>query len=354
MRANALKDWWEDTGGDVLISQPLETSSKLYKLGSNFYNFIQRHYPGFHYFYFNFLEIANFHRKKKRILGAHHWLKEIINFKPKIVLSVHAHLNHGYFELLRENLPYPFKFIVYCGELADGAGYSRHWINSDTDYFFGPFRETCNAAIKRNMPQDKTFVVGPLLRKAFYAKSYLPHKDKIFKKYNINLNIPFVLLGTGANGVNRHLEILSSLKKNPPKFQVIALCGKNWKVFKKIKAFREKLGFNVVPLMTINDQEMAIFLRETKCFFSRPGAGSTTEAIVCGAPVIFDISRGIMPQEQNNLNFWRLHANQTICTNKPRMLSKLIGSSAPRVNFEIDSSPKVLLDKLDQICLEND
>ena len=34
-------------------------------------------------------------------------------------------------------------------------------------------------------------------------------------------------------------------------------------------------------------------------------AGMTTEAIACGTPVVFDLSRGMMPQESNNLNFWK-------------------------------------------------
>ena len=38
MRANALKDWWRDTGGNAIVSHPLETTSNLYKFGSNFYN----------------------------------------------------------------------------------------------------------------------------------------------------------------------------------------------------------------------------------------------------------------------------------------------------------------------------
>ena len=102
MRANALKYWWEQNGGSAKISQPLESSFILYRMGSNFYNFIQKIYPAFHFIYFNFLEIASLHRYKMFILGTTSWFEEIGRFKPDIVVSVHAHLNHGYFELLKE------------------------------------------------------------------------------------------------------------------------------------------------------------------------------------------------------------------------------------------------------------
>ena len=51
---------------------------------------------------------------------------------------------------------------------------------------------------------------------------------------------------------------------------------------------------------------MVFFLKVCDFFFTRPGAGSTTEAVACGTPIIFDVSGGIMPQEKNNLNFGKI------------------------------------------------
>lgn len=350
MRANALKHWWEDNGGKAIVSQPLETTSNLYKFGSNFYNFIQRYYPALHLFYFHFLEIASFHRNKRTIIGAGPWLQEIKEFNPKLVLSVHAHLNHGYFDLLCDKLGNSFKFAIYCGELADSSGFSRHWINPRADCFLGPFDETCKAAILKKMPPNKTFTVGPLLRKAFYRKSDDDFKNIIFSKYKIHPDVPIFLLGTGANGVNRHVDILSSLNNHPKKFQVIALCGANLKIFSKIQEMKGHLKFNVIPLKTIGDQEMALFLREAKFLFARPGAGTTTEALICGTPMIFDVSRGIMPQEFNNLNFWNLHSTQILCLKKPRNILKFLSKPIPKIKIEMGSYPKVLIDHLNLLC----
>ena len=353
MRANALKYWWEQQGGRAKVSQPLESSVGLNRMGSNFYNLIQKYYPAFHFIYFNFLEIASLHRKKSLILGKKPGFEEIGNFKPNLGLSVHAHLNHGYFELLKDRFPDGFKFAIYCGELADGIGFSRHWINPNTDIFFGPFEETCTAAIERGLPREKTAVVGPLLRKAFFQEISEEEKKVILNKYGISLDIPIILLGTGANGVNRHIDVLNSLTKYNSIFQVIALCGNNSKIFDKIRRIKNLFNFKVVPLKVLDDQEMTLFLKEAKFLFARPGAGTTTEAIVCGTPIIFDVSRGVMPQEVNNLNFWKDRALSCVLCRNPKNIHQLIKPSLPKIKIELESSPKVLLKRLSQLCLDS-
>ena len=352
MRAYALKYWWEKQGGRAKVSHPLESSFALYRMGSNFYNLIQKYFPAFHYFYFNFLEIASLHRNKSLILGKKSWFDEIGDFKPNLVLSVHAHLNHGYYELLQDRFSNRLKFAIYCGELADGIGFSRHWINPKADIFFGPFEETCSGAIDRGMPQKKTLVVGPLLRKAFYQELTEQEKKEILEKYEISLDVPIILLGTGANGVNRHLEILQSLRKYKSTFQVIALCGNNNKIFDKIQKVKKLFKFQVSPLKVLDDQEMTLFLREAKFLYARPGAGTTTEAIVCGTPVIFDISRGVMPQEVNNLNFWKSRASSCISSHRPKNIHHLINRPLPSIKIELGHSPQALLESLNQLCTD--
>ena len=351
MRANALKYWWEHRGGNAIVSQPLESSFPLYRMGSNFYNLIQKYYPAMHNLYFHFLEAASLHRKKKLILGTKNWLNSVSEFEPDIVVSVHAHLNHGYFDILKEKFQRKLKFTIYCGELADGIGFSRHWVNPKVDCFFGPFEETCQAALKRGMPKEKTKVVGPLLRKGFYQVISPEERESICNKYDISSDTPTFVLGTGANGVNRHLKVLHSLARIEPDFQVVALCGRNEKTYKEILEQRKLFKFKVFPLRTIDDYEMAAFLRNADFLFSRPGAGSITEAIVCGTPVIFDVSRGVMPQERNNLNFWRNRSSSIVSCRNPNILNFKVCSSLPSVKVTLDSSPEALVRNLEGLII---
>ena len=352
MRANALKSWWEEEGGKARIIRPLEDGFIFYRWGSNFYNLIQKKLPLFHYAYFHFLEHASLHRGSRRIFSPHSFTKEVKDFSPDIILSVHAHLNHGYFQLARQSLAGKrVKFIIFCGELADGHGFSRHWVNPAVDLFSGPFEETCEAAIKRGMPVDKTLVTGPLLRKAFYQRADEGEKQIFLQRYGLSSEVRTYVLGTGANGVNRHRQVIEAFNRSDDQCQLLALCGKNESTLADLKGIK---GGHVpfVALPELGADEMAEVLRNADCLFARPGAGMTTEAIACGTPMIFDLSRGVMPQETNNLNFWRSRSSSIVSTARPRRLPKLVTKEIPVVNLEMDRSPRKLLDTLSQLAGE--
>ena len=61
----------------------------------------------------------------------------------------------------------------------------------------------------------------------------------------------------------------------------------------------------ILPFPRLDGNAMVKLLKVSNWILARPGAGLTTEAIVTGCPVIFDLSGGTMPQEKNNLNFWK-------------------------------------------------
>ena len=55
MRASALLNGWNDHGHEGCISRPLDDGFLAYRMGAEFYNFIQVRMPWFHQFYFRFL-----------------------------------------------------------------------------------------------------------------------------------------------------------------------------------------------------------------------------------------------------------------------------------------------------------
>ena len=65
------------------------------------------------------------HRNARFILGKKRFVKEMISFSPDIVLSTHAHLNHGFFFDITQNayIKKKPKFVIYCGELDKGVGF---------------------------------------------------------------------------------------------------------------------------------------------------------------------------------------------------------------------------------------
>ena len=80
----------------------------------------------------------------------------------------------------------------------------------EVDLWAGPLEEPCEAARSRGMPDKKIFRAGFLLRPPFYRK--LPPDEQanyVRRKWNLDPARPLVVLGTGANGVNRHLQAVA-------------------------------------------------------------------------------------------------------------------------------------------------
>jgi 1,2-diacylglycerol 3-beta-galactosyltransferase len=170
----------------------------------------------------------------------------------------------------------------------------------------------------------------------------------ILKKYGLHPNLPVYLLGTGANGINHHLEIVKRLIKARKKCQVIALCGSNHQALLELRKIPPSDHLDVVALSQVGAAEMVSLLRVADLMVARPGAGLTTEAIVTGCPMIFDLTGGSMPQEQNNLNFWKSKTGSILSFYS---VSKLINilqgrQPIPRVEIPLDESPNLFLDAL--------
>jgi processive 1,2-diacylglycerol beta-glucosyltransferase len=351
MRAFALQEWWHQMGGVCEVFHPLENSFWGYKAGCQLYNIIQKKLPLLHHTYFHFLEFASLHRHPSFIVGAKKFIRKFKAFSPDIIVSTHAHLNHGFFQLTKNPNMQSSRFVVFCGELADGQGFSRHWINPQNDLFVSPFEEGYLAAIKRGMPKEKILVSGPLLRRPFYAKQTKFDRFKVMEEFGLDAEKPIFLLGTGANGVNHHLPVIEAILKHKIDCQILALCGKNQKTFNEIQKLSMSVGEQVLPLSRLDGNAMVKLLKVCNWMLARPGAGLTTEAIVTGCPVIFDLSGGTMPQEKNNLNFWKKRTGNLLTCRSPSQLVKMIQSKTevPRLNIPLDSSPQLLLRALSQL-----
>jgi len=351
MRAYALRDWWHQRGGTAVIHHPLESSFIGYKFGCNLYNLIQRKLPLMHFGYFYFLEYASMHRGPKRIIGSKRFVRFCRSINPQIIVSVHSHLNHGFFELIKRDISKSISFAVFSGELADGIGFSRHWVNPFNDLFVGPTQECCIAAQKRGMPPEKCLMSGPLLRRSFFQKENL-HQKQVLDELGLKKSVPTYLLSTGANGVNKHQIVIDSIMERGKYCQVIALCGKNKSTLATLnEKYRNLDKIKVIPLSTIDDKMLVRLLRAVDFVFARPGAGISTEVLVTGTHVVFDISGGVMPQEINNLNYWKKHSSFVPLCKNPRQLPVIVDNlrGTSPLSIKIDEQPRVLLSALESL-----
>ena len=312
MRARAFQEWAQaDNGSEdsVHIERPLEHSHELYAFGVWLYNRIQRWAPFLHHIYYNFLEVVPIVRGGKP-LGARRYRKVLEELQPDVLVSVHDSLNHVFFKYAREVLGLErVRCVTYCGELSDGYGFSRHWVNPAVDLFIGAVPATCEAAVRRGMPREKTRVGGFLLRRFFYedessnnaARSAFYRDVLQFDPDEFTL-----LLSASSRGAHNHVRFLEALKRHCVNVQVVLLCGKLPVAAREVSAWAKANPQARVRLMPHNSN-VGQLMRSVSAIVARPGTGTTSEALASGCPLLLNCLGGIMPQERITVEFCRRH-----------------------------------------------
>ncbi len=316
MRASSFVHWTRETAGaaaanEIQIHKCLENTHPLYRFGVGLYNRIQRHAPWAHHVYFNFLEVAGLHYSSRRLLGQERFRAILDHVRPRVVLSTHGSLNHGFFELAREHLGREnVRCVTYCGELFGQYGFSRHWVNPRADLFIGAVPETVEMARKLQMPKDRAVVGGFLLNPAFYhAPLSTEERATFLASLGLDAGKFTLLLSTGEHGVNNHLAFLEALCSKRPRrdLQVIALCGHNPAELDRVKRWGRRHAA-VLPVLALpHSHMMHLLMQVSSAVVGRPGTGTTSEAIISGCPILFNCLGGFMPQEFITLRYARRH-----------------------------------------------
>ena len=310
MRARALQAWSRTGEGrrrglHVEIHQTLENTHGVYEFGVRLYNRIQQFWPKLHHLYFHFLEHAGLHDAATKIWGRDRFLRRVRDFRPHLLVSTHAHLNHGFFELARWGLPdQPLRTVTYCGELAGGYGFSRHWVNPRVDLFMGAVEETCGEAAHLGVPEERLWRGGFLLHPDFYGEAAPDSRAQLCERLQLDPGRFLLVLSTGANGANNHLRALRALRAARVHPQVIALCGRSTETVTAVEEWGRRHPELTVRALPFVDQ-MRPLLQSADALVARAGTGTTSEAILTRCPLIFNGIGGSMPQEELTLKYAR-------------------------------------------------
>jgi processive 1,2-diacylglycerol beta-glucosyltransferase len=326
MRARSLRDWGarQTAGGgpawDVTIHQALEDTHFIYKIGVEFYNSIQCFWPGFHHIYYNLLEFVSFcgggAKKAARggrgdqggfMPGRRVFMDVVRRASPDLVVSTHDHLNHGFMAAARPAMPKaPPKCVTYCGELFGGYGFSKHWVNPALDLFIGAVDECTQTARDLGMEDKRAWTGGFLLHPQFWDPRDPADEERLVRdELGLEPGRFTLLLSTGANSAQNHLALLNALVASgplPEPAQVLALCGRNEKARATVEAWAKKhpqLPVRALPYVN----NLSRLMRIASAVVARPGTGTTSEAILSGAPLLFNTLGGIMPQEVITVKF---------------------------------------------------
>lgn len=332
MRARSLKAWAElpaneDLALGVEIFQALESVSPVYRFGVQLYNWIQLKAPWAHHLYFHFLELAGLHKSASRMApqARQRFQEKIIAASPDLVVSTHAHLNHGFFELVRQTRP-GCPCVTYCGEVFGGYGFAQGWASPQADAFFAATEACRRQALEMGVAESRVHQAGFLLNPVFWEPEPSLMELRAFLCTHAGLpgERPLVILATGANSANNHLRLLESLSRQRISVEVIALCGNNHEARARLSAWASsQKTISVAALPRQNSASMRRYLLLASAIVARPGTGTTSEAILCGTPIIHNGLGGIMPQEWLTVKYLRMHGADRVISRPGQLPTQL-------------------------------
>ncbi len=312
-RAAAFQSWVEKLHGEeisVKIEQLLENASFITRVGVHIYNWIQKKAPMLHHLYWWVVEFFGLVSEHLILLGSSYFKRQLRQFRPHLILSLHDSTNRGYFRVAKDVLkPHGVSCVTYCGEFSGGYGFSRNWLTPHADLFISRTHESLEFAIKLGIKGGKTRIFTNFLAPETFENQLAKEDRQRYRKESLGLSAEkfTVFLATGKVGFNNHLRFLAIMAQYPEKIQAIAVCGKNKSALRQMSSWKEQNPHFSLYLEGYSDKFHHL-IQSSDAIVTRGGANTATEALFFGCPLIFDIFRGLMPQERLTLNYFSRHA----------------------------------------------
>jgi processive 1,2-diacylglycerol beta-glucosyltransferase len=135
------------------------------------------------------------------------------------------------------------------------------------------------------LPSDRIVVSGIPTMAGFSARQA---RKPLYAKYDLEPNLPLILLSAGAFGIVNAEDILKILGQIKSRCQVVVVCGKNKDLLadlEKALAGMKTPSRNHYAIVGYTDA-MHEYLKLADVFIGKPGGLSTSECLACGVPMI--------------------------------------------------------------------
>ena len=236
--------------------------------------------------------------KETNKLMARKLFKLIIEYKPDLIISTHPFSSQMVSYLKR-------KGHLDCELATILTDFSMHtqWLigNEYGDYFFVANDKMKEQLINYGVKREKIHVTGIPLSSKFKRK--IDNKET-YRMFNLNPERKTILFFGGGEfglGKERTVQILDSLIRNVPDYQIVAISGKNEKMKKK---FEEIVSHeNVedrVRILGFTDKVPEL-MKISNIVVTKPGGLTTSESLASGLPIL--VISPIPGQEEENLDF---------------------------------------------------
>lgn len=213
------------------------------------------------------------------------------------VVTTHLFPAHMLTALKRQGVFVPTSYLV-------ATDYTCHPFmeEADCDYVVIPAKELCPTFADRGIANEKLLPFGIPVKAAF---SQPLSKEEACQRLGLSTQLRYILLTGGSMGASCMTDSIRTLfpfLQCHPEYHLIAICGSNTTLYERLRT--EYATFSQLHTVA-HTLQMADYMKACRVFITKPGGLSTTEAAVCGVPLVH------MPPipgcESYNVRFFEQH-----------------------------------------------
>ena len=212
--------------------------------------------------------------------------------RPDVVVSVHPLLNEvAWTALNRAGVGAPLVTVV-----TDLVDLHRGWLFRRADMIVVPTQDAVDACRRRHVPADRVRLLGlpvdPRFRPAEPGE-----QGQIRRRMGLEVDRFTILVSGGGEGSGRLLQQIRRLAWNPNPWQVVAVCGRNERLRRRLGRVR----FRTPTLVLGFVDNMPELMRAADLVVGKAGPGVIAEAMASQVPIVLT---GYLPgQETGNVAY---------------------------------------------------
>ena len=211
---------------------------------------------------------------------------------PDVVLSVHPLLNHvGDQAIARSGRERGLMTVI-----TDLVEFHRGWAYPRADVVVVPTESARQACLKLRVPADRILLLGLPVDLRF--RPCAPgEKAMLRRRFGLEEDRMTILVSGGGEGSGKLLQQVRALSWQPQPWQVIAVCGRNEKLRRRLSRVHFATPTRVLGFV----DTMPELMRASDVVVSKAGPGAIAEALASELPIILT---GYLPgQETENVTF---------------------------------------------------
>lgn len=228
-----------------------------------------------------------------------------------------------------------------------------------TDYTCIPFTEEteCDAYVvpsesliaayeDRGIPSEKLYPIGIPVQRSF---SKTESREMVRQRLGLAPDKKYILITGGSMGggkIAKTVEMFINGIKPSCHAELIIICGSNRELYEKLK----NADYHGVTVVGYTD-DMAGYLKSADIFVTKPGGLSSTEAAVCGVPILH--TAAIPGCETYNARYFNEYGMSESCETPRKALQKalmLLNDESTRTSMVLSQGKRIEPFAAEKIC----